>query len=306
MIEDVPGLKAGPGQVVIDVRAAGVNFVDALLAKGAYQIKPPTPFTLGGEVAGTVSEVGDGVDDVAVGDRVVASCGLGGFAEQVVLAARSLYSLPEPVSFEVGATLVQSYATAVYALTRRTQIAEGEWVLVLGAGGGVGRACVDVARGLSARVIAVASSEAKRNTALEAGAEAAIDVTEDIKVRAREISGGGVDVVCDPVAGELAEPALRALRWGGRYLVIGFTGGIPRLPLNQILLNSRSVIGIEWGAWAMRFGDDNRKLIDDVIERVASGGLSPVIPVVAKLDEVVDVLRDYEDRKIVGRAVLVP
>ncbi len=306
MIEDAADLLPGPGQVVVSVKASGVNFVDGLFVKGAYQIKPKTPFTPGGEIAGVVSSVGGGVEGVAVGARVIASCGLGGFAEQIAVGAGSLFPLPDVVSFELGATLVQSYATAVYALTNRTQIAEADWVLVLGAGGGVGRACVDVARSLGGRVIGVGSSDAKRQAAIDAGAVATIDPLEDIKTRAREISGGGVDVVIDPVGGELAEPALRSLRWGGRYLVIGFVAGIPRLPLNQILLNSRTVIGIEWGAWAMRFPDDNRALISDILERVASDRLHPATPTVAKLDEVVNVLRDFEERKVTGRVVLVP
>ena len=211
-IEDVPAPEAGPGRVLVDIKAAGVNYVDALFIQGRYQIKPPTPFVPGSDIAGVVSAIGDGVEGVAVGDRVIASVGLGAFAEQALLAPASLYRLPDGVPFEQGAGLPQSYATAVYALTHRTQIKEGEWVLVTGAGGGVGRACVDVARSLGARVISVASSEDKRLTAVEAGAEATIDVTEDIKVRAREISGGGVDLVVDQVGGDMAEPCLRALR----------------------------------------------------------------------------------------------
>jgi NADPH2:quinone reductase len=306
VIEDGPALEAGPGQVVVDVKAAGVNFVDALFVQGRYQIKPPTPFTPGSDIAGVVSEVGDGVGGVAVGDRVIASVGIGAFAEQAVLSAGALFPLPDGVAFELGAAVPQSYATAVYSFTRCAPLAEGQWVLVLGAGGGVGRACVDVARGMGARVIGVGSSEEKRQAAVEAGAEATIDVSEDIKTRAREISGGGVDVVADPVGGDLAEPALRALRWGGRYLVIGFVAGIPRLPLNQVLLNSRSLIGVEWGAWAGRFPDENRVLIADVLDQVANGTLRPAMPTVAKLDEVVQVLHDFEDRKITGRVVLVP
>jgi NADPH2:quinone reductase len=305
-VEDGPALEAGPGQVIVDMKAAGVNYVDALFVQGKYQIKPPTPFTPGSDIAGVVSGVGDGVEGVKVGDRVIASAGLGAFAEQAVLGARSLFPLPDGVGFEVGAALSQSYATALYTFRYRAPLTEGQWVLVTGAGGGVGRACVDVARSMGARVIGVASSEEKRAAAVEAGAEATIGVDEDVKVRAREISGGGVDVVADQVGGELAEPCLRALKWGGRFLVIGFTGGIPRVPLNQVLLNSRTVIGIEWGAWAMRFPDDNRELLADVLDQVADGRLRPAMPTVAKLDEVADVLRDFEQRRVTGRVVLVP
>ncbi len=306
IVEDGPSPVAGSGQVVVDVKAAGVNFVDALFVQGKYQIKPPTPFTPGSDIAGVVSSVGDGVSSVAVGDRVIASAGLGAFAEQAVLGAGSLFTLPEGVGFEVGAALSQSYATALYTFRYRAPLTEGQWVLVTGAGGGVGRACVDVARSMGARVIGVGSSEEKRQAALDAGAEATIGLTEDIKIRAREISGGGVDVVADQVGGELAEPCLRALKWGGRFLVIGFTGGIPRVPLNQVLLNSRQVIGIEWGAWAMRNPDENRKLLADVLAQVASGTLRPAMPTVAKLEEVAQVLRDFEERRVTGRVVLLP
>jgi len=306
-IEDAPPLDPGPGQVVVDVRAAGVNFVDGLFVTGAYQIKPPLPFTPGGEVAGIVSATGDGVDGLAVADRVIASCGVGGFAEQVVVAPGSVFVLPDAISFEVGAAFVQSYATAQFSLANRTSVGPGEWVLVLGAGGGVGRACVDVARGLGARVIAVASSDSKRQAARDAGAEATIDpTTEDVKAKARDISGGGVDVVVDPVGGDVAEPALRALAFSGRYLVVGFVAGIPRLPLNQVLLNNRTVIGVEWGGWALRNPEANRALVTDVLRRAASGELRPPEPAVAKLDDVVDVLRDLEQRRVTGKVVLAP
>ncbi len=307
-IEEAPDLEAGPGQVVIDVKASGVNFVDALFVQGKYQIKPPTPFTPGGEVGGIVSSVGDGADGLAPGDRVAASTWLGGYASQVAVSSANAYRLPDAVSFGVGATVMQSYATAVFALTHRSNVTAQEWVLVLGAGGGVGRACVDVARSLGARVIGVASSESKRAAAVEAGAEATIDsLAEDVKVRAREISEGGVDVVCDPVGGDLAEPALRALRVGGRFLVLGFAAGeIPRVPLNQILLSNRTVVGVDWGAWTMQHADENRRLIEGVFADVGAGRLHPAEPVEVPLEKVADVLSDIQNRKVTGKVVLVP
>lgn len=305
--EDAESPQPGPGQVLIDVRAAGVNFVDSLFVRGAYQIKPPTPFTPGGEVAGVVAAVGDGADGITTGDRVIASCGLGGFAEQVLAGAGSVFPLPDAVDFDIGATVVQSYATALFSLARRTVVEKDEWVLVLGAGGGVGLACIDVARTLGAHVIGVASSEDKRRAAVDAGAEAAIDSTkEDIKLRAREHSGGGVDVVVDPVGGSLAEPALRALRTYGRYLVVGFAAGeIPRLPLNQVLLNNRTIIGVDWGGWAMRNPDENRALVDEALDGVAAGRFRPVKPSSVPLDRAVDALRDFEERRVTGKVVLV-
>ncbi len=307
-IEEVPDLEAGPSQIVIDVKAAGVNFVDALIVQGKYQIKPQLPFTPGGEVAGVVSSVGDGVNGFTAGDRVSASCWMGGYASQVAVGPSNTFSLPEGVSFGVGATVMQSYATAVFALTQRSNVTEQEWVLVLGAGGGVGRACVDVARSLGARVIGVGSNEDKRAAAMDAGAEATIDpTTEDVKVRAREISGGGVDVVCDPVGGDLAEPALRAMRVGGRFLVLGFAAGqIPRLPLNQVLLSNRTVVGVDWGAWSMQNADENRALLESVFVDVGAGKLRPIEPQEVPLEKVSDVLSDIESRKVIGKVVLVP
>jgi NADPH2:quinone reductase len=306
-IEDRPDLEPTPGEVVIEVHACGVNFVDGLFVEGRYQVKPPLPFTPGGEVGGVVSAVGADVSSAAVGDRVLASCGLGGFASQVAVDAGSVYALPDGITYGQGATFVQSYATAQFSLAHRTVVQPGEWVLVLGAGGGVGRASVDVARNLGGRVIGVASSEEKRQAARDAGAEATIDsTTEDVKVRAREISGGGVDVVVDPVGGDLAEPALRALRFSGRFLVVGFVAGIPRVPLNQVLLNNRTVIGVEWGGWAIRNPDANRQMIEEVLSEAASGRLNPPEPATAKLDEVVKILRDLEERRVTGKVVLVP
>jgi NADPH:quinone reductase len=215
---------------------------------------------------------------------------------------------PTALSYGQAAALVQSYGTMLFSLTRRTQVAAGEWVLVLGAGGGIGLAAVDVARHLGARVIAAASTEEKLAAARAAGAEATIAYeTEDLKGRAREISDGGVDVVVDPVGDHFADPALRALRWMGRYLVIGFAGGeIPRLPANQVLLNNRTVLGVDWGAWTMRDPEGNQVLLSQLMELAGSGALSPVEPTEYPLDDVVRALTDLQERKVAGKVVLVP
>lgn len=307
-IEECPDPVPGPGKVVVAVRAAGVNYVDGLFVQGKYQIKPPLPFTPGGEVAGDVVALGDGVERVAVGDRVLAMPWLGGFASHVELDAGGVVPIPGSLSYGQAAALVQSYGTMLFSMTRRMQVRAGEWVLVLGAGGGIGLAAIDVAKHLGAHVIAAASTEAKLAAAVEAGADATIAYeSEDLKERARELSGGGVDVVVDPVGDRFAEPALRALGWMGRYLVIGFAGGeIPRLPANQVLLNNRTVVGVDWGAWTMRDPGGNRLLLGELMELAGSGELSPVEPTEYPLDDVVRALSDLQDRKVAGKVVLVP
>ena len=311
-IEDVPEREPGAGEVVISVRAAGVNFVDSLIVQGRYQIKPPLPCTPGSEVSGEVlavgDAVGDGVGGIAVGDRVLATTGFGAFAEQVVVPSTSVVPIPEGMTFGQAATFPQSYSTALYTLTRRAGLVADEWVLVLGGGGGIGLATVDVARALGAHVIAAASSEDKLAAARLVGAEGAIAYeSEDLKVRARELSGGGVDVVVDPVGGAQAEPALRALRWGGRFMVVGFASGeIPPLPINQVLLNSRAVVGVDWGAWTFRNPQDQRQLLGEVLAMAAGGGLHPVEPVAYPLNHAAQALSDLEERKVTGKAILVP
>src|SRR5665213_1954765 len=236
------------GMVVIDVAAAGVNFVDGLICQGRYQLKPPTPFVPGSEVAGTIAAVGPGVTGWSVGDRVLVFCGFGGFASHVVAPALSLVAVPDAIDLAQAAALIQSYCTMLFTLTRRTTVAPGEWVLVLGAGGGIGLAAVDVATALGARVIAAASTPDRLEAAVAMGAEATIAYEDDdLKVRARELSGGGVDVVVDPVGGKHSEPALRATGPFGRFCVIGFASGpIAPVPLHQVLLNHRTVVGVDW------------------------------------------------------------
>lgn len=305
-VVDAPDPVAGPGQVVVAVEAAGVNFADALTVAGKYQIKIPTPFTPGMEMAGTISQVGDGVTGFAAGDRVLAMT-FGAYASHVVVPAASLVRVPDNLDLDRAAGLVQSYCTMWYSLTRRTTLSPGETVLVLGAGGGVGLAAVDVASALGARVIAAASSAEKLDGARALGAADVINyATEDLKVRAKELSGGGVDVVVDPVGGDLAEPALRATGWDGRFLVIGFAGGIEKLPANLVLLNNRTLIGVDWGAWTGRDPAGQRALLDEILAAVADGRLHPPRPNRERLEDAGAVLQSVLDRQLVGKTILFP
>jgi NADPH2:quinone reductase len=308
VVEERPAPGPGEGMVVVDVAAAGVNFVDGLICQGRYQLKPPTPFVPGSEVAGLVSSVGPGVVDRAVGDRVLAFCGFGGFAGQVVVPALSLVPVPDAIDLAQAAALVQSYCTMLFTLTRRTTVAAGEWVLVLGAGGGIGLAAVDVATALGARVIAAASTPDKLAAAVAMGAEATIAYEEeDLKVRARELSGGGVDVVVDPVGGRHAEPALRATRHLGRFCVIGFASGpIPSIPVNQVLLNNRTLVGVDWGGWTFKDPLGNRALLDELMTMVADARLHPTAPARRPLEDAAAVMEALIDRSITGKVVLVP
>lgn len=308
VVTDRGALEPGPGQVVVDVRAAGANFVDGLMCEGRYQIKFPTPYVPGGEIAGDVSALGEGVTGLRIGDRVMALTGFGAFADQVTVQAVSLTRIPEGLGYGQAAAFVQSYCTAWYALTRRTSVSPGEQVLVLGAGGGIGLASVDLAVELGASVIAAASTEKKLAAARAMGAAATIAYEdEDLKTRAREISGGGVDVVVDPVGGHHSEAALRALGAFGRHCVIGFTSGeIPSIPLNQVLLSNRTVIGVDWGAWAIKDPEANHRLLDELVRLLAAGRLHPVVPLERRLEDAVEVMEQLLARSVTGKIVLVP
>ena len=307
-VDDRPSLPIGPGQVRIGVTASGVNFVDGLFVQGLYQIKPPLPFVPGGEIAGVVTEVGEGVETHAVGDRVFASTGLGGFASEVLWPARRAMHTPEGMSDGQAATFVQSYGTAWFALHNRAKAQAGEWLLVLGAGGGVGLAAVDVGHALGMHVIAAASSESKRAMAVARGAEQVIDTsTQNVKTLAKELSGGGVHVVYDPVGGALAEAGLRSLRDDGQLLIIGFAAGqIPRLPANQILLRNRRVTGVDWGGWVGSHQAENEQLLADVVAAIGRGELRPVEPTAYAMDDVAIALHDQLERKVTGKSVLAP
>lgn len=307
-----------PGQVRLAVAAAGVNFVDGLFVEGRYQIKPPTPFVPGGEVVGRITELGADVEGLEIGERVFANLGLGGFASEVVVSPRQLVAIPDSLSDGQAATFMQSYLTGWYALRVRAGASAGDTMLVIGAGSGVGLAAVDIGAALGLRVIAAASTPEKRALAESRGAVATIDNSAldaaGIKDAAKAFAAsfedradrGGVDLVYDPVGGEVGEVALRALGEDGQYLVIGFVAGIPRLPANQVLLRNRRVTGVDWGAWVGRNGDANRALLAEVVERIAAGDLAPVEPVAYPLQDAARALRDLADRKVAGKVALVP
>ncbi len=306
-LEDLPDPVPGDGQVVIDVRACGVNFVDALFVQGLYQIRPDLPFVPGGEVAGVVASMGKGVEGVAVGDRVIALPGLNGFADRVGVSEKALIPLPTSLDFERGAAVVQSYCTALFALTRRTQVDAGETLLVLGAAGGVGLAAIDVGKSLGARVIAAASTDEKLSFAASLGADHTINYTEqELKSAVRELTDGrGVDVVFDPVGGDLSETAFRAIAWNGRYLVIGFAAGdIPAIPLNLPLLKGASIVGVYWGDWLIKEPRQAAEVVAELYELAATGRVDPRVSDVFALEEFADGYAALINRAARGKVLL--
>jgi NADPH2:quinone reductase len=306
-LEELPSPAIRPGAVRIGVTACGVNFADGLFVQGRYQIKPPLPFVPGGEVVGRITELGDGVSGISVGDRVLGSTGLGGYADDVVVGADQVVPVPDTLTDGQAATFVQSYMTGWFALRERARVEAGRTMLVLGAGGGVGLAAVDIGAALGLRVLAAASSADKRDLARSRGAAEVIDSSsEDVKERAKELGGGSVDYVYDPIGGEVGAACLRALGEDGQYLVIGFVAGIPQLPANQILLRNRRVTGVEWGAWATRHPERNAELLREVVDAIAAGRLHPVEPTSYPLADAGRALSDLEHRRLAGKAVLTP
>jgi NADPH:quinone reductase len=308
-VDDIPEPTCGAGQVLVDVKAAGVNYPDVLLTRGMYQFKPNPPFVIGGEGAGVVRAVGAGVTTVAPGDRVAFTVIYGAFAEVIVLPELAVVKFPDGVSFEVGAGTLLTYATTYHALVDRAAIQKGNTLLVLGAAGGVGIAAVELGALLGARVIAAASSADKLAFCREHGANDAIDYSkEDLKDRIKALtSGNGVDVVYDPVGGSYAEPALRGMAWQGRYLVIGFASGeIPKIPLNLVLLKGCQIVGVFWGSFAMRDPARNREHAAQLFRWVGEGKLKPHIDAVLPFAQAADALGRLERREVKGKLVLVP
>ncbi|MBW2293897.1 MAG: NADPH:quinone oxidoreductase family protein [Deltaproteobacteria bacterium] len=303
VVEEVDDPVPGEGQLLIDVHAAAVTFPDTLIIEDKYQFKATPPFIPGGEVAGVVSAVGPGVTDFAVGDRVAGSGGVtGGFAERV---ARKL---PDEAGFAESTGLLYAYGTGYYGLKYRGDLKAGETLLVLGAAGSVGMAAVELGKLMGATVIAAASREDKLTLCKERGADATINYeTENLKERAKELTGGkGVDVVYDAVGGDYAEAALRAIAWNGRFLVIGFTAGIPAVPFNLALLKSCQIVGVFLGAMVGREPETRDAIERDLLKMMASGELRPHISRRYSLEEAPSALRDMLDRKLVGKVVVEP
>ncbi len=307
-IEEVESLKPGKGQVVISVKACGVNFPDTLIIQGKYQSKPPFPFIPGSEVAGIVKELGEGVDTIKVGTRVMAFIGMGGFAEEVIADASQLIPMPHTLDFATASAFLLTYGTSHHALKDRAQLQPGETLLVLGAAGGVGLAAVEIGKVMGARVIAAASSDEKLEVCKQHGADEVINYsTEDLRDRIKLFTGGkGVDVAFDPLGGDYSEPVLRSMAWGGRFLVIGFaTGDIPRIPLNLPLLKVYSIVGVFWGAFMERNPKHGRENIHELIKWIHEGKLKPHVSATYPLEHIADALNDLMGRKVTGKAVLV-
>jgi NADPH2:quinone reductase len=306
-LQELPSPEPGPGQVLIDVHAAGVNFPDLLSIQGKYQIKSEPPFTPGAELSGVVAKLGDGVEAFEIGDEVIGIFAGGAFAEQCVMDVENLFRKPPSISHEQAAGLSITYGTSYYALKQLAQLQPGETVLVLGAAGGVGTSAVQLARAMGARVIAAASTAEKLEFARQAGADELINYSdEDLRGRIKELTGGkGVDVVYDPVGGDLSEPAFRSIAWGGRFLVIGFAAGtIPSLPLNLPLLKCASVIGVFWGSWIKRDPQAGTANFDELAEMLNSGRLELLVTEVYPLDDFLDAFRAIDERRARGKVVL--
>ncbi|WP_242181949.1 NADPH:quinone oxidoreductase family protein [Sphingomonas sp. CARO-RG-8B-R24-01] len=284
-IDTLPDPVAAPGQVVVAVKACSINYPDVLIIEDKYQFKPPRPFAPGSEIAGVVESVGAGVTEWTAGDRVIATTGSGGLVEKIALPATSLFALPDGRSFAEGASLLLTYGTTIHALLDRGHLAEGQSMLVLGAAGGVGLAAIELGKAFGARVVAAVSSDEKAQAARDAGADETIvyarapfdkDQSKALAEQFKAAGGmGGYDVIYDPVGGDYAEPALRSIGWEGRYLVVGFPAGIPKLPLNLTLLKSCDVCGVFWGAFAARDPQANRAHIDRVFRLWKDGKIMP-------------------------------
>ena len=310
---DLPDPIAGEGEVVIAVKAAGVNFPDSLIIEDKYQFKPERPFAPGGEIAGIVEAVGPGVVNVKAGQRVIGSLGWGGFAEKVKAQAARVLPIPDAMPFDEASAFILTYGTSYYALKDRGAVKSGEVVLVLGAAGGVGIAAIELAKAMGARTIAAVSSKSKAEFAKQAGADDTIiyptgDLTRDQSKQLAEdfkrASGGGADVVYDSVGGAYCEPALRAMNWNGRYLVIGFPAGIPAPPLNLTLLKSSSIIGVFWGASVAREPDLHKGNVRDLFKLYSEGKIKPRISARYPLAEGGKAIRALMDRSAQGKLVV--
>ncbi len=306
-LTDVPDPVVGSGQVRIAMKAASLNFPDLLVVQGLYQIKAEPPFVPGAEGAGVVSEVGEGVEHLQVGDRVMAVGATGAFAEQWVLDAHAVIPLPESIDFDTGASLTLAYGTSYHALVQRARLQKGETLLVLGAAGGVGSAAVQLGKAMGATVIAATSTDHKLDFCRSLGADLGVNYsTANLKDQVKALTGGrGVDVIFDPVGGDMSEQALRTIAWGGRHLVIGFaTGDIPKIPLNIPLLKGASIVGVWWGSFTQHEPEVNRANGAALFDMLAKGTLNPRVTNVFPLAQHRAAFEMLASRTATGKVVL--
>ncbi len=313
-LSELPDPVAGRGQVVIAVKACAINFPDVLIIEDKYQFKPERPFAPGGEIAGVIDSVGEGVEGWQVGDRVIAMLGHGGLCERVIADPAKLYRLPEGRSFAEGASLILTYGTTIHALLDRGHIAAGQTLLVLGAAGGVGLAAIELGKAFGARVVAAVSSDEKAAAARNAGADDTLvyarapfdrDQSKALAEQFKAAVGkGGADIIYDPVGGDYAEPALRSIAWEGRYLVVGFPAGIPRLPLNLTLLKSCDVCGVFWGAFAARDPKANQAHIETLFALWKDGKIAPRVTEVFAFEEGGKAIAKMAARNAIGKLVV--
>lgn len=308
VVEDIPSLVPQAGQVVVAVKAAGVNFPDTLIIQGKYQFKPEPPFSPGGEVAGVVKVLGEGVTSVKVGDHVIAASTFGGFAEEMLCDADRLVAMPAGMAFEPASAFLLTYGTSYHALKDRANLQPGETMLVLGASGGVGLAAVQLGKAMGARVIAAASSDAKLEVCRQNGADEVINyASDDLRARVKALtSGKGVDVVYDPVGGPYSEMALRDMAWNGRFLVVGFAAGdIPKVPLNLALLKGCAIVGVFWGAFTRNEPEKNRRNNEELLALYMQGKVKPHIHATYPLSRAGEALNEVLYKRVSGKIVLV-
>ena len=311
-VEEIEDPVAGPGQVVVDIKATGISFPDVLIVQGLYQFKPPFPFSPGSEISGVVSSVGEGVTMHKVGDRVMGSIGSGGLREKGVYLEQQLMPLPESMDFNTAAGFPLNYGTTYHAFKQRGELKEGQSVLVLGAGGGLGITAIHIAKAMGAKVIAAASSQEKIDLCKKEGADEGIiyerDMDRDLQKKfsdeIKELTGGGVDMIYDLVGGDYAEPALRAIARHGKYLVIGFTAGIPKMPLNLTLLKECQIVGVFWGQFAAIDHAENSQNFKELFELHAEGKIKPFVTETYSLEESAKAIKTLEDRKVLGKVVV--
>ena len=314
VLEEMPTPEAKKGHVVIRVHAAGVNFPDTLIIRDMYQMKPPRPFAPGGEIAGEIEAVGEGVKGLSVGDRVLGMVGFGGFATHVAAEASRVIKIPDAMPYDEAACFILTYGTSHHALKDRANIQPGESLLILGAAGGVGAAAIELGKAAGAKVIAAVSSEEKAQFCRDLGADETIIYSRDMSDRAtqkefsneiKKLSGGeGVDVIYDAVGGDYAEPAVRALAWKGRFLVVGFPAGIPKIPLNLTLLKGCQIVGVFWGAHTLREPAMHAENLGDLFRMYGEGKVKPRISASYPLAQAGDALKLLSDRKVLGKVVV--